>query len=321
MSTTAPFDPSSATDDTAIRAQQYVALAGFCLMLYDMLITLDIEINLVWPAPRSFVKLLFLWNRYVTPCLYIYVIYTMSGVLNTPTDPNVIVRPAQNLSRVLAHKCHSCFEFILTTLTLEGISVNGVGAVLMLLRVHALYNRSKGILIILVSLLLLELVSSVVVMTYGILTVRDGMSFVEPVHACISTHHLRWLWIVFLFMILFDVVIFFLVVRKTWNYAKTIQAHTAVITALLFDAVGYFIVMMAAEFLNIIAYTTFPSNLFLIGIYLMWCLNTTMISRIYLNLRSAAKPEDWSSLTAFKTTYDPTSYATDDSGWTTYGSE
>ncbi|KZT50838.1 hypothetical protein CALCODRAFT_504260 [Calocera cornea HHB12733] len=305
MSATATFDPTSVDDVHAIRAQQYVAIAGFCLMLYDIVITLDIEINLVWRAPMSVVKFLFLWNRYVTPCLYIFVVCTMSGLLNTPANPNY------------------CVEFFLIMLTSQAISVNGVGAALMLLRVHALYNRSKGVLILLSTLLALELVSSVGVMAYGVMTVQTGMSFNEAVHACISTHHLRWLWVVFLFMMLYDCVIFFLVFHKTWSHAKTLKtmhAYPQLVGVLLFDAVGYFLVMMAAELVNIIAYTTFPPNIFLIGINIMWCMNTTMISRLYLNLRSAARPQDWSSLTAFKSD-DPSTYTTDDSGWTLYGSE
>jgi len=300
----APGDPLSLSDVNALRAQGYVATAGFCLMLYDILMTLDVEINLVWPAPMSSVKLLFLCNRYVTPCLYIYIIYTTSGMLAQPSSSY-------------------CYEFFLTSLTLEGLSVNGIGAALMVLRVYALYGRHRGILILLSSLLALELVSSVAVMAYGVFAARSSMGYLANIHACVSEAHLSWLWIVFLFMMLFDIVIFYLVVRKTWRYARGIHAHTPLITVLLLDAVGYFAVMIATELLNIVAYTSFPSNLFLVGVNLMWCLNTTMISRIYLNLRSAARPDDWSSLTAFKDGEGegPGTYETDETGWTMYGSE
>ncbi|KZT60074.1 hypothetical protein CALCODRAFT_553861 [Calocera cornea HHB12733] len=293
----------STSDVSAIRVQESVAIAGFCLMLYDILTTLDVEINLVWPAPRSLVKVLFLCNRYVTPGLYIYVVYTMSGLMAAPSNQS-----------------HSCFEFFLTSLTLEGLCVNGIGAVLMLLRVYALYNRHRGILIVLSALLCLELLGSVIVMAYGVVAADYSMLFIEDIHACVSLHHLSWLWIVFLFMMLFDVVVFYLVVRKTLKYTRETNSSTRLISVLLFDSVGYFLVMIVAELLNIIAYTSFPSNQFLVGINIMWCLNTAMISRIYLNLRSAARPEDWSALTAFKTT-GPESYATDDTGWTVYASE
>jgi len=273
-------------------------------MLYDILITLDIEIGLVWPAPISAVKVLFLINRYVTPCLYVFIVYSMIGIVNTPNNPSY------------------CFDFFLTWLTLEALSVNGIGAALMTLRVYALYGRHKGVLLLLSALLLLELVSSVAVMASGIVLTRDTAVFAEDVHACVALHHLPWLWIVFLFMMLFDIVAFYLVLRKTWKYANTIHAHTPLITVLLLDAVGYFIVMIVAEFLNIIAYTTFPSNLFLVGVNVVWCLNTTIVSRIYLNLRNAARPEDWSSLTAFNDyvpgTYERETHATDDSGWSTF---
>ncbi|EJT98737.1 hypothetical protein DACRYDRAFT_118528 [Dacryopinax primogenitus] len=243
MSTTIEW---SARDIVTLRGQNYVAIAAFCLMLYDHLLTLDVEVNLVWPAPLSLVKVLFLWNRYITPCTYIFTVYMMSGLMTPPTDPNLWYQFS--------------YEFFLPSLTLEGISVNGIGAALMLLSVYALYNRHKGMLIMLSFLLALELLGSVIAGAFGVIGVSNDMFYIDEIHGCVFTQHKSWPFIVFLFMMLFDIVIFYLVARKTWHYAKTINAHRALIGVLLFDAVGYFVVMIAAEFLNIIAYTRFPAS-------------------------------------------------------------
>ncbi|KZO97038.1 hypothetical protein CALVIDRAFT_563258 [Calocera viscosa TUFC12733] len=310
----------SASDVNALRVQACVSIAGFCLMLYDILLTLDVEINLVWPAPRSAVKWLFLCNRYATPSLYIYVVNVWPY---EQSRRSILVSHAGSLTTPKTYGHDSCFEFFLTSLTLEGFCVNGIGASLMLLRVYALYNRHRGILILLSALLILELLGAIIVMAYGVVAADYSMFFIEDIRACVSISHLSWLWIVFLFMMLYDVVIFYLVVRKTMKYARTTNVHTPLLSVLLVDSAGYFLVMIIAELLNIIAYTSFPSNLFLVGVNMMWSLNTVMVSRIYLNLRRAARPEDWSSLTAFKSYADASdeTHATDDSGWTVYGSE
>ncbi|CCO26165.1 hypothetical protein BN14_00182 [Rhizoctonia solani AG-1 IB] len=46
---------------------QQVTVAGLALMIWDHLVTLRSEIDLVWPAEFSWVKVLFLLNRYVPP--------------------------------------------------------------------------------------------------------------------------------------------------------------------------------------------------------------------------------------------------------------
>jgi len=270
-------------DVRAVQAQAYLGTAGFCLIVYDILITWDIEVTLVWPASFSFVKFLFLWNRYVTPGLYIWVVYMLSGQVTSVPDDSY------------------CFAFFLVSLMLQAICANCVGATLMLMRVYALYNRDKRVLAVLVTLLVFELGMTFGLSVYGSFHNRAQMLFIPLLGTCALTDHLSWLWVVFLSMIFFDITIFFLVLWKTWQHVRLTQVQTSLMSALLLDGVWYFLVMIATEFLNLVAFATFSSSLFLVGMNIGWCLNTMMVSRIYLNLRKTARPQDWTELTAFKT--------------------
>jgi len=268
-----------------VQAQAYLGVAGFCLLLYDMAITLDIEINLVWPAPFSLVKVLFLFNRYVVPGVYIWNVYMLSGTITSVPGNSY------------------CFNFFAFNLAMQAITSNGVGATLILLRVYALYDRNKRILTLLVTLLLAELGITLGVSMYASVVLRDEMVFEPMFGTCALLAHLSWLWVVFLPMIIFDVTVFVLILWKTWEHVRTTGMQKSLLSQMLYDGVAYFAVMLAGESLNVAAFSSFPATLYLVGMQIMWSLNTTMVSRIYLTLRdTAARPQDWSDLSAFKST-------------------
>jgi len=266
--------------------------------VYDILLTLDIEINLVWPAPLSVVKGLFLLNRYLIPGVYLWVTYMLSGLANPNLDDTY------------------CFNFFMIILMLQVLTNNCFGASLILLRVYALYNRDKRILLTLSALLLLELSTAFGISVWASVYARDAgwIVFVPLFDTCAFTAYVSWLWVVFPFMILYDVTVFVLILRKTWEHVSKTNSRTSLLSTLLIDGLWYFLVMLAGELLNLIAFASFPSTLFLVGLNIMWCINATMVSRIFLNLRNTASPQDWTQLTAFKQA-EPS----DDAPITTFG--
>ncbi|CAE6509637.1 unnamed protein product [Rhizoctonia solani] len=58
---------------------QYVTGSGLALLLYDHLLTLSTEIELVWPAKMSPVKCAFLVNRYFCPLVLGFICAVNSG--------------------------------------------------------------------------------------------------------------------------------------------------------------------------------------------------------------------------------------------------
>ncbi|TFK63372.1 hypothetical protein BDN72DRAFT_323248 [Pluteus cervinus] len=49
----------------AVRLTQYFTLASLTVYLYDLLLTLDLEINLLWPSKWTLMKVLYLVQRYL----------------------------------------------------------------------------------------------------------------------------------------------------------------------------------------------------------------------------------------------------------------
>ncbi|OJA16639.1 hypothetical protein AZE42_04038 [Rhizopogon vesiculosus] len=62
------------------RASQYVGVAGLVVLLWDHLLTFNDEVRLIWRAPLSIPKLLFLFNRYAVPISLIALTYATSGL-------------------------------------------------------------------------------------------------------------------------------------------------------------------------------------------------------------------------------------------------
>ncbi|QRW00305.1 dephospho-CoA kinase [Ceratobasidium sp. AG-Ba] len=67
-------------------ASRCLTVAGFALLIHDHIITLDSEINFVWPAKRSAVKVLFLVNRYVVPIFIAFDFAFLTGWVPWLTD-------------------------------------------------------------------------------------------------------------------------------------------------------------------------------------------------------------------------------------------
>lgn len=56
------------------------AAAGLVTLVYDHILTLPDEIALIWAAPSSFSKHVFLLNRYIVPSALASVAFGTSGV-------------------------------------------------------------------------------------------------------------------------------------------------------------------------------------------------------------------------------------------------
>jgi hypothetical protein len=59
-------------------------VAGLVVLLYDHLLTLPKEVELIWKAPASAPKYAFLLNRYIVPSILLAVAY---GMYDRVIDP------------------------------------------------------------------------------------------------------------------------------------------------------------------------------------------------------------------------------------------
>ncbi|KAG8717796.1 hypothetical protein FRC08_006629 [Ceratobasidium sp. 394] len=68
-------------------ATRHLTFAGYVVLLYDHLLTLDDEIELIWSRPGNAVSVIFLANRYMTPLVLAVDVYDKGGLARHLTIP------------------------------------------------------------------------------------------------------------------------------------------------------------------------------------------------------------------------------------------
>ncbi|KAG8683537.1 hypothetical protein FRC11_013441, partial [Ceratobasidium sp. 423] len=61
-------------------ASKCLAIAGFCILCYDYLLTFSEEVECIWKQKRSLVSTFFALNRYITPLVIAVDIYDKGGL-------------------------------------------------------------------------------------------------------------------------------------------------------------------------------------------------------------------------------------------------
>ncbi|THV04355.1 hypothetical protein K435DRAFT_202205 [Dendrothele bispora CBS 962.96] len=113
---------------TQLQSVSYVKVSCLALLIYDIVIKLDSEFQHIWSANWTYIKILYLFTRYL-PLI----------------DTSITFRIWINVD---GQSCN-VFETVVTILAALGI---GVAEIILMARTYALYNCSKKILIVFISL-------------------------------------------------------------------------------------------------------------------------------------------------------------------------
>ncbi|KAG8949668.1 hypothetical protein FRC04_008414 [Tulasnella sp. 424] len=257
-------------------SSRYTGVAGYTILIYDHILTIPIEIELIWRKPKGFVTYAFLFNRYLVPLVIAVGIFQMSGgTRNVPSS-----------------FCHAW-------LWIEGacmITGYGIAHYLASLRVRALHSARPWVDR---TLLIAGVLYAVVTVSVTLaIEVNVGKTFVwdTTFNVCngTPTSYMHGSWIPGL---MFESVLFTLIILKAvrdWRRDLSFP-----ITRLLYrDGFLYFGVMAGCSIFNIIASSSLPSTYFLLAKYFAFSLVTVMSSRIVLNLRTLRQnPADGTSIT------------------------
>jgi len=125
------------------RLTNYFAVASFVWVLYDHLITLEEEVELIWKGERSFPNLLYLANRYYTLITFSIIIGFMFSESNSNTTCRVFLQ----------------FERVLATILVVNVDL------ILAFRVWVLYERRRRLLYFFAVCLLLEMLTMLVMLS------------------------------------------------------------------------------------------------------------------------------------------------------------
>lgn len=267
--------PPLLLDLKQIQIGKYCFLGAYTMLLYDHLLTLPEEIHTVWKKKKTFPLYLFIVVRY-------YALFAIS-----------VVAFGYFSAAMTRSRCGHWMSFLPLGVTMPLTIFPGM---LMLIRVYALYNRNKIILYVLSTSLLLQTVAGL--WQY---TVRGGKPAPLPLdnyeyHFCIylppkrighlSTMYVSW-------ELGYDTLVFFLTVVRTvymhWRHQGIISASEGkpgLISNLVRDGAFYFGCIFSMHLMWVIMILHAPTGLRAIASIPSACVNTVMVCRITLNLRT-----------------------------------
>ncbi|KAL5524479.1 hypothetical protein ACEPAF_9619 [Sanghuangporus sanghuang] len=229
---------------TTIEGRYYLTAAAVVLF-FDILLTLDVEIERVWKGKFSLASLLFCINRYLPPAMYAVVLLS----LNYPHLSN--------------EYCTNFFRVIPPVAIVFSEAVIGA---LLILRTCALYKETKSQLshAVIAALMIVYLVQ----LALSVFAARD-LKAIGPLRqpfneGCILFFtRFKWTGLLVLWFtnIVFNVIVFMCTFKKTarlhWLDQKMGMFYT-MHSLILFDATLYFLAVMTAKTINLVMLVFYP---------------------------------------------------------------
>jgi len=252
---------------TKIRICQLVAVI---VTLYDHLITIDQEVDLVWSKTWSLSKTLFLWNRYFGEALLI-------------ADAAVFM--STSLSQ------NFCYHWLRCQGWASAIVVWSM-QVIMQFRIFAMYKRSRSISIFVAVCFIGEVIAMSSILAYSYKHIDAVSEPLSQVHICTPINVPSYFYAFWLPIISFECILLLLAlwiggqhIFELWTLRQWDSER--VISILLRDSIFYFLATLAAYTTNAVLWLTYPA--IWIEIPTGFSISTTCIMgcRMLLNLRGA----------------------------------
>jgi len=250
-------------------SQQYVGIASFSILIWDHIVTFPTEVEFIWNGKKGTIAYLFLLNRYLTPLGFV---------------GNAIAY----LSPIWTYERRSKFIKYGGAMTMIGIEVV---AIMMLIRIHALYSKQKWIVGGLAFLLLCQTIMNAWLLTKGEAVVHNPYSGVrsctmifDPAISKIAASS-AWM------PLLYDTVV--LVLTLHWALPELRGRNMSfIMKRLLKDGLIYYTVIFTITLVLTIVTIAAPPGLKNITAQLELLLTVTMMSRITLSLKKSGGKQE-----------------------------
>ncbi|KAJ6503890.1 hypothetical protein C8R45DRAFT_974009 [Mycena sanguinolenta] len=258
---------NAAEIQTQLNSNGYFNLVSFSILFYDFFLTLDWEISRYWGTPLTWPNALFFANRYGTLLGNIPVV--MEYFWSENSSP-------RKIKICLGLESYHQYFIIATQILV---------AAMLMLRTFALYERSKRVLALMISVA----AGGVAV---GIWSVLSGKAVAESTNLPLyfgcnypisraQGHSLAAAWAG---VAVFDCMIFLLTLYRVFSVRRT----STILTVLLRDGSIYFGVMVLSNFSNILTFVLGTEYTRGIATTFTNIISSVMLTRLMLNLRDPA---------------------------------
>jgi len=247
-------------------AMKYTTAAFLTILFYDHMITLDKEVETIWPLPWRFPKILFLINRYLIP-------------------PLMLVNVSVSLTFAPTSKsCLFVFRWIGFPVILALVTVE----LMLILRVLALYPHNKKVLVLLVVLFIGNIIGFLVIGVHLVHQMTETQSPDRQIFSGCRRTPPPLLYTEWIPSVVFESVVIILTLYKALAYRRYIPA----LRVLARDSMIYFSIMFSFLMLNVLFARVIRDSL-----RGMWVQPATLVSclavaRMTLNIRKLSSDHE-----------------------------
>ncbi|KAJ7171084.1 hypothetical protein C8R46DRAFT_1216677 [Mycena filopes] len=267
----------------------YTIVSSLCLYVYDFLLTFPMEVEYFWNSPRSFVKVMFFWNRYLTFPIIVFLAFTEINRLPTASLCELsgawLIMRAKYLVVVVRQ----------VVLARQQASFSRPWCVLVgrKLRIHALYAQNRALKIVLSILFFMAVASELGIAIAQLVTLKGAIPFlVDPLSLCVGKIP-KFLIGYPVPMMVFDTILLILVVYKAYLIQREeattgsdkAWAGTRLLRIMFRDSLVYFACTVGVNLFNVLVWSLAPEDLFTIGT--AWGVTVPVMAagRILFNMR------------------------------------
>lgn len=248
----------------SMRLVTYFDVVGATMFLYDYLLTLGMEVDLVWSSKWTFMKVLYLAQRYLP--FVDAVALCLLNQLSTTIDPTTckIVEKARGV------------------LMIAGISLSEL---VLTLRVWAVWGRSSRVGLTLSILFFLAFSSSFVVSGFFLSSLQFVKKPFPAFQGCFMTNASRVVYLNWVILMAYEAAILVMMVIPGIS-AYRLGGDTVLHAIVYRDGVIVYIYLFALSTVNVIVSVSLPH----IYVDILWsverCLHSMLTSRVLLDIRA-----------------------------------
>ncbi|TFK47652.1 hypothetical protein OE88DRAFT_1665918 [Heliocybe sulcata] len=252
-----------------IQQTRYAELASSSIVVFDHLVTLDQEIELIWKARWTPGKALFFINRY----------YVLGSVIFN----NYVV-----FSSHLSDTVGLCVRWIQWQ-GCTGIISTMVVEIILQLRLYALYQLNRGVLVFMCCAFIVSVSAGVTIMALVLLRLSANSQIIPGIVFCIPVNAPSFFYAFWIPTLAFESLLCGLALYKAFkdfrSRSTVFQSGRHIIKVLIRDSVVYYLVMFATYFANLVIFLTGNPGQLESGIGFGAAMSCVMGSRLSLNIR------------------------------------
>ncbi|KAK0473745.1 hypothetical protein IW261DRAFT_1503180 [Armillaria novae-zelandiae] len=223
-----------------VRSTRCAALASGVIVLFDHLITLNDEIELIWRSPWSMGKILFIINRYYTLSSVIFNCY---GLFTTSLSDSF---------------CHRFFQWQGWT----GLIACMIAEVVLQMRLYALYLLNKKVLALMVTSFIICSACAAVIMGIVLSSISPALSILPGTSICAPSNIPDYFYAFWIPTIVFESLLCGLALFRGFQTFRSdgllFSSGRQLVSILIRDSVFYFVVMFATYLTNLLVWTAAP---------------------------------------------------------------